>query len=88
YLAGLAISAAQVAFFERIPFLAPDFIRFLGFFCFNPRYVQTGIEIDEFLLRLKGPWLHVILFYVPLLAMISEVRNRARYPAATVEQAR
>ncbi|MFX9788018.1 hypothetical protein ABTP22_19330, partial [Acinetobacter baumannii] len=64
------------------------FIRFLGLFRFNPRYVQTGIENDEFFLRLKGPWLHVILFEVPLLAMISEVRNRARYPAATVEQAR
>ncbi len=88
YLAGLAISDEQLAFLERIPFLAPDFIRFLGLFRFNPRYVQTGIENDEFFLRLKGPWLHVILFEVPLLAMISEVRNRARYPAATVEQAR
>ncbi|PXB82802.1 nicotinate phosphoribosyltransferase, partial [Pseudomonas aeruginosa] len=83
YLAGLAISDEQLAFLERIPFLAPDFIRFLGLFRFNPRYVQTGIENDEFFLRLKGPWLHVILFEVPLLAMISEVRNRARYPAAT-----
>ncbi len=72
YLAGLAISDEQLAFLERIPFLAPDFIRFLGLFRFNPRYVQTGIENDEFFLRLKGPWLHVILFEVPLLAMISE----------------
>ena len=62
YLAGLAISDEQLAFLERIPFLAPDFIRFLGLFRFNPRYVQTGIENDEFFLRLKGPWLHVILF--------------------------
>ncbi|HBO8992096.1 TPA: nicotinate phosphoribosyltransferase, partial [Pseudomonas aeruginosa] len=27
YLAGLAISDEQLAFLERIPFLAPDFIR-------------------------------------------------------------
>lgn len=35
-----------------------------------------GVENGEFYLRLKGPWLHVILFEVPLLATISEVRNR------------
>ena len=36
---------------------------------------------------LRGPWLHVILFEVPLLAIVSEVRNRARYAQVTLEQA-
>src|SRR5690606_17440988 len=41
----------------------------------------------ELVVYLRGPWLHVILFEVPLLAIISEVRNRARYPEVTLEQA-
>ena len=87
-LAEVEVTADQLAFLERIPFMKPDFIRFLSLFRFNLRYVHTGIEDGQLAIRLRGPWLHVILFEVPLLAMISEVRNRARYPAATVEQAR
>ena len=86
YLAGLAISDEQLAFLERIPFLAPDFIRFLSLFRFNLRYVHTGIEDGQLAIRLRGPWLHVILFEVPLLAIVSEVRNRYRYREVVLEQ--
>ncbi|MED5611696.1 nicotinate phosphoribosyltransferase [Pseudomonas sp. JH-2] len=87
-LAGLSFSSEQLAFLERIPFFTPDFIRFLGLFRFNMRYVQTGIENDAFFLRLKGPWLHVILFEVPVLASISEARNLQRYPQVTLDVVR
>jgi nicotinic acid phosphoribosyltransferase len=40
--------------------------------------VHTGIENGELFIRLRGPWLHVILFEVPMLAIVSEVRNRYR----------
>ena len=39
-------------------------------------------------IRLRGPWLHVILFEVPMLAIVSEVRNRYRYQTVILEQAR
>lgn len=87
-LAGLSFSREELAFLERIPFFKADFIRFLGLFRFNMRYVQSGIENDEFFLRLKGPWLHVILFEVPVLASISEARNRQRYPGVTLSSVR
>ena len=86
YLAGLAISDEQLAFLERIPFMKPDFIRFLSLFRFNLRYVHTGIEDGQLAIRLRGPWLHVILFEVPLLAIVSEVRNRYRYREVVLEQ--
>jgi len=88
HLAELSISDEQLGFLEKISFMKPDFLRFLGLFRFNLRYVRMGIENDQFYLRLQGPWLHVILFEVPLLAIISEVRNRNRYPQVQLQQAR
>ena len=87
-LAELSLSADQLSFLERISFLKPDFLRFLGLFRFNLRYVHTGIENGELFIRLRGPWLHVILYEVPLLAIVSEVRNRYRYRETVLEQAR
>ena len=87
-LAELEITADQLAFLERIPFMKPDFIRFLRLFRFDLRYVQTGIENDQLFIRLRGPWLHVILFEVPVLAIVSEVRNRYRYRDVLIEQVR
>ena len=87
-LADISITADQLAFLERIPFIKPDFIRFLSLFRFNLRYLQLGIEDGQLCVRLRGPWLHVILFEIPLLAIISEVRNRYRYRDIKLVQAR
>lgn len=86
-LAEISVTADQLAFLERIPFIKPDFIRFLSLFRFNMRYVQAGIEDGQLCIRLRGPWLHVILFEIPLLAIVSEVRNRYRYREVVIEQA-
>ncbi|WP_068826213.1 nicotinate phosphoribosyltransferase [Pseudomonas sp. BMS12] len=86
-LAELEATADQLAFLERIPFMKSDFIRFLGLFRFNPRHVHTAIEDGQLCIRLRGPWLHVILYEIPLLAIISEVRNRYRYREVVLEQA-
>lgn len=87
-LCELSMSVDQLDFLERISFMKPDFLRFLGLFRFNMRYVQTSIEDGELCIRLQGPWLHVILFEVPLLAIVSEVRNRSRHPDTLLVQAR
>ncbi|WP_407313042.1 nicotinate phosphoribosyltransferase [Pseudomonas sp. nanlin1] len=87
-LCELSLGDEQLQFLERISFMKPDFLRFLGLFRFNLRYLHMGIEDDQLFIRLKGPWLHVILFEVPVLATVSEVRNRARYPDVQVSQAR
>ena len=87
-LAELQMTSEELAYLERIPYMQPDFIRFLGLFRFDLRYLHVNIEDGELVMHLRGPWLHVILFEVPLLAIVSEVRNRTRYPEVTLDQAR
>ncbi|UFH49110.1 nicotinate phosphoribosyltransferase [Pseudomonas sp. KNUC1026] len=86
-LAELALDDQEMAFLEGISFMKPDFLRFLRLFRFNLRYIQAGIENDQLFIRLRGPWLHVILFEVPLLATVSEVRNRYLHPDVGVQDA-
>ncbi|MGN5594804.1 nicotinate phosphoribosyltransferase [Stutzerimonas nitrititolerans] len=86
-LAELQMSAEELAFLERIPYMQPDFIRFLGLFRFDLRYLRVTVEAGRLVVHLRGPWLHVMLYEVPLLAIISEVRNRTRYPEVTLAQA-
>src|SRR5690606_913881 len=87
-LTELSASSEQLAFLERIPFLSPDFLRFLSLFRFGLQHLHLGVEHGQLALRLRGPWLHVILFEVPLLEIISEVRNRRRYPDIHLQQVR
>ena len=87
-LAELQMAPEELAYLERIPYMQPDFIRFLGLVRFALRYLRLDVEDGELVIHLRGPWLHVILFEVPLLAIISEVRNRARYPQVSLTQAR
>jgi len=86
-LAEVTVTHDQLAYLEKIPFLKPDFIRFLSLFRFNLRYVQVGLDAGgQLAIRVRGPWLHVILYEIPLLAIISEVRNRYRYRDVVIEQ--
>ncbi|NJL59785.1 MAG: hypothetical protein HC887_09225 [Desulfobacteraceae bacterium] len=45
-------------------------------FQLNSEFVCISTENDEFSLKIKGPWLHTILFEVPILAIVSEVYFR------------
>ncbi|MGG4660832.1 nicotinate phosphoribosyltransferase [Pseudomonas vlassakiae] len=86
-LAEVTVTHDQLAYLEKIPFLKADFIRFLSLFRFNLRYVQVGLDAaGQLAIRVRGPWLHVILYEIPLLAIISEVRNRYRYRDVVLEQ--
>ncbi|NIE75227.1 nicotinate phosphoribosyltransferase [Pantoea sp. Tr-811] len=86
-LAEVSVTHDQLAYLEKIPFIKPDFIRFLSLFRFNLRYVQIGLDATgQLAIRVRGPWLHVILYEIPLLAIISEVRNRYRYRDVVIEQ--
>ena len=78
-LCALRFSHTELAYLAEIQFLKPDFIEFLRIFQLNPAFVEIQVD-NTFELTIKGPWLHTILFEVPILAIISEVFYRNTQP--------
>lgn len=88
-LCALRATPEELDYLRGLRFIKPDFVDFLGLFHFDRKYVQLrrcdqeggGIE-----LRVCGPWLHTILFEVPLLAIISEVYMTGTHGPADREE--
>lgn len=79
-LAEKAMTEDELRFLGKREYLTPDFIRFLGLFRFNKRYIHVGQEDGQLSIRVRGPWLHTIMFEQPILSLVSEIRNRNKYP--------
>lgn len=87
HLAALRLTPEESAYLSTFPYLSPDFIRFLELYRFRPGYVEAYMEGNELCIAIDGPWSHSILFEIVILAALSEVRNRVRYPEVTIGQA-
>ena len=64
-------------------FIKSDFVDFLGLFRLNEKYINVIPQPSgELEIRIKGPWLHTILFEIPVLAIVNEVyfRNTQKNP--------
>lgn len=71
-LATLSFTKDELDYLRGIPFFKSDFVEFLRIFRFNPEFVTISTD-DKFELSIKGPWLHTILFEIPILALINEI---------------
>ena len=82
-LCNLRFQDAELAYLKAMRFIKSDFIDFLGIFKLNEKYVSvTALPTGEIEVSIKGPWLHTILFEIPVLAIINEVyfRNTQKQP--------
>lgn len=86
-LATLRLSKEESTYLGTFAYMTPDFVRFLELFRFRPEYVDVHMEGSELCIVIDGPWSHSILFEIVILAIVSEVRNRALYPEVTIDQA-
>ncbi len=79
----------ELDYLSRLRFIKPDFVEFLSLFHLKRKYVDVrpsddypcGIDV-----HIKGPWLHTILFEIPVLAIINEIYFRRNYPDLTEEE--
>ncbi|SFC54322.1 nicotinate phosphoribosyltransferase [Polaromonas sp. OV174] len=82
-LCGLRFEAEELAYLKAMRFIKSDFVDFLGIFQLNEKYVSvSALPSGEIEVSIKGPWLHTILFEIPVLAIINEVyfRNTQKQP--------
>lgn len=73
---------------DKREYLTPDYERFLSLFRLNLSYVSIREEGGQIAFRVRGPILHCINFEQPLLALISELRNREKYPDVLLDDVR
>ncbi|GKW40358.1 nicotinate phosphoribosyltransferase [Pectobacterium parvum] len=83
----LSLSDDEFTYLSSLPFFQPDYLHWLRDFRFNPQQVSIKNHAGKLDIRITGPWREVILWEVPLLAVISEVVHRDRSPDVTAEQA-
>ncbi|MES2510782.1 MAG: nicotinate phosphoribosyltransferase [Pseudomonadota bacterium] len=82
-LCSLRFQDAELAYLKAMRFIKSDFVDFLAIFRLNEKYVSvTALPSGEIEVSIKGPWLHTILFEIPVLAIINEVyfRNTQKKP--------
>ena len=81
-LCQLRFSDAELDYLRSLRFIKSDFVDFLGLFHLPERciQVQAGDVPGEIEILVQGPWLHTILFEIPVLAIVNEVYFRNECP--------
>ena len=82
-LCELRFTPEELAYLRGLRFIKSDFVDLLGLFKLDERFIrissgpahESGLDIT-----IRGPWLHTILFEVPVLAIISEAYYRHTVP--------
>ncbi|GLR09828.1 nicotinate phosphoribosyltransferase [Mixta theicola] len=83
----LALTDDEYSWLAGLPFFKADYLDWLKAFRYNPEQVKVRNHAGKLDIRISGPWREVIMWEVPLLALISEVVHRHRSPQATPEMA-
>lgn len=76
----LALTEAEYNYLASFPFFKGDYLNWFKNFRYNPALITLQNKQDELILRIEGRWLDVILWEVPLLAVISEIVHQNRTP--------
>lgn len=88
HFCSLRLQADELAYLRSLSYIKEDFVDFLRIFQASPEYVHFDTSGAELEIVIKGPWLHTILFEVPLLAILSEVYYRKVHPNHDLSEGR
>lgn len=88
-LCSLRFQESELAYLRALRFIKSDFVDFLGLFQLNEKYITVTPQPDGGLdIRIVGPWLHTILFEIPVLAIVNEVYFRNTQPVPDFPEGR
>ncbi len=89
-LSELRFRESELQYLRSLRFMKSDFVDFLGLFHFNDKYVRLGHgeRPGEMDITIRGPWLHTIMYEIPVLAIASEVYFRRTQPRPDIDEGR
>ena len=90
-LCSLRFTEEELAYLGSLRFIHSDFVDFLALFQLNAKYVsiEPSAKVPgEIEIVISGPWLHTIMFEVPLLAIVNELYFRANHSDASLDEGR
>jgi len=88
-LCSLRFHEAELGYLRSMRFIKSDFVDFLGLFQLNEKYISVlPLPTGELEIRIQGPWLHTILFEIPVLAIVNEVYFRNTRPQPDLQEGR
>lgn len=77
WLCTLRFQEEEVEYLRNLRFIKSDYADFLHLFQMQRKYIQAvAVNDKEIDFLIKGPWLHVILFEVPVLSIVNEIYFR------------
>jgi nicotinate phosphoribosyltransferase len=88
-LCRLRFEESELAYLRGLRFMKSDFVDFLALFQFNEKYIHIEPKADKGIdIAIRGPWLHTILYEIPVLAVVSEVYFRRTQPNPDLAEGR
>lgn len=84
-LCTLRFTDDELDYLGNLRFIKHDFVDFLSLFQLKRKYIKVFSDNGELNIHIKGPWLHTILFEIPVLAIVNE--TYFRHVAAGIDKA-
>ena len=76
HLCTLCFKEEELEYLRSLRFIKDDFVEFLSLFQLKRKYIDIGEKDGQLAITIKGPWLHTILFEIPVLAIVNETYFR------------
>lgn len=86
-LAGLSFHTNELDYLASLGLYQQDYLDYLRTFSLQASDVRLSIEQNQLCIHIEGSWLNVILWEVPLLAIICELRSRHLYATLGIKEA-
>lgn len=72
HLCTLRFKEDELEYLRSLRFIKDDFVEFLSLFQLKRKYIDISEKDGQLAITIKGPWLHTILFEIPVLAIVNE----------------
>jgi nicotinate phosphoribosyltransferase len=87
-LCELRFTEEELEHLNKLDYIKNDFIEFLRLFHLSERFIHLSTNGDDLDIVIDGPWLHTIMFEVPVLAIVNEVYFRNTVPNPNYDEGR